>query len=111
MKLSNSKLQGENIVITTCVHHFKKHRSSDGHPVQFDLEGGVQGEVAVVITTAPLGPVAAVVHVHVQGDRLLLGDCSSWRTDGGREVERQTDEEAEEAEGEMDGMMGGVDGG
>lgn len=71
--------------------------------MQLDLEGGVEGEVAVVITAAPLGPVAAVVHVHVQSDRLLLGDCSSWRTDGGREgggEERQTDKEAKEAEGE-----------
>lgn len=63
-------------------YHFKEHCSSDGHPVQLDLKGSVEGEVAVVIAAAPLGSVTAVVDVHVESDRLLLWNCSSYRTRG-----------------------------
>lgn len=76
---------------TTCGYHLKEHCSSDSHPVQLDLKGSVEGEVAMVITAAPFGSVAAVVYVHVQSDRLLLRDCSSWRTDGQREGGGETD--------------------
>lgn len=59
------------------LNHLKEHCSGDSHPVQLDLKGGVEGEVAVVITAAPFSSVAAVVNIHVHGDRLLLRDCSS----------------------------------
>lgn len=52
----------------------------------------------MVITAAPFGSVAAVVNVHIQGDRLLLRDCSSWgkvegadrNREGGRWRDRET---------------------
>lgn len=62
-----------------CTHHLEEHGGRDSHPVQLDLEGGVEGEVAVVVAAAPLGAVAAVVDVHVQRDRLLLRHCGSCR--------------------------------
>lgn len=74
----------------TSSYHLKQHCSSDSHPVQLDLKGGVEGEVSMVITAAPFGSVAAVVNVHIQSDRLLLRDCGSWRTDGGRWRDRKT---------------------
>lgn len=64
-------------------YHLEEHRGSDGHPVQLDLKGGVEGEVSVIIAAAPFGPVAAVVDVHVQGDCLLLRDGCSCRTEEG----------------------------
>lgn len=51
--------------------------------MELDLKGGVEGEVAVVVTAAPLHAVAAIVHVHVQGDQFLLGD-SGGCGDGSR---------------------------
>lgn len=71
-------------------YHLKEHCGSDSHPVQLDLEGSVEGEVSVIITAAPFGSVTAVVNVHVQSDRLLLRDCSSCRTEGGRWRDRRT---------------------
>lgn len=71
-------------------YHLKEHRSSDSHPVELDLKGGVEGEVSVVIAAAPLHAVAAVVDVHIQGDHFLLrdgGGCDGskgGRDDGGR---------------------------
>lgn len=59
-------------------HHLEKDCCRNGHPVQLDLKGSVQGEVAMVIAAAPLSAIAAIVHVNVQGDRLLLrhsGSC------------------------------------
>lgn len=81
--------------------------------MQLDLEGGVEGEVAVVVAAAPLGAVATVVHVHVQRDRLLLRDGGSWstgrgrdggvegrhRTTGGREADDDAQAERERAVG------------
>ena len=46
--------------------------------MQLDLEGRVQREVAVVVTAAPLQPVRAVVHVHVQGHGPLLRDSGGY---------------------------------
>lgn len=60
-------------------HHLKEHSGCDGHPMQLDLEGGVEGEVAMVVAAAPLGAVAAVVDIHVQRDRLLLRHRGSCR--------------------------------
>ncbi|KAG9342540.1 hypothetical protein JZ751_015919 [Albula glossodonta] len=54
-------------------HHLEKHSSGHSHPVELDLEGGVEGEVAVVIAAAPFRAVAAVVDIHVQRDRFLVG--------------------------------------
>lgn len=54
--------------------------------MELDLKGGVQREVAVVITAAPLGAVAAIVDVHVQGGCLLFRNSGSW---GGGEKERE----------------------
>lgn len=62
-----------------CGYHLEEHGGRDGHPVQLDLKGGVEGEVSVVVAAAPLSAVAAVVDVHVQGDRLLLRDGGSCR--------------------------------
>lgn len=80
-------------------YHLKEHCGSDGHPVQLDLKSSVEGEVSMVITAAPFGSIAAVVNVHVQGDRLLLRDCSSWgRVEGadrGREGGRWRDRKTE----------------
>lgn len=63
-------------------YHLKQHCGSDGHPVQLDLKGGIEGEVSVIITAAPLSPVTAVVDVHIQSDCLLLRDGSGWRKEG-----------------------------
>ena len=57
-------------------YHLKEHGRGDGHPVQLDLKGRVEGEVAVVITAAPLTALATVVDVNVQSHRLLVWDRS-----------------------------------
>lgn len=36
----------------------------------------------MVITTAPLQPVCAVVHIHVERHRALLGHCGSCAAKG-----------------------------
>ena len=71
-------------------YHLKEHGSGDSHPVQLDLKSGIKGEVSVIVTATPFGSVTAVVDVDIQGDGLLLGDCSSWRADGGRGRDRWT---------------------
>lgn len=80
-------------VAQLCTHHLEEHGGRDGHPVQLDLEGGVEGEVAVVVAAAPLSAVAAVVDVHVQCDRLLLrhgGSCTeTFRRQERRKEERK----------------------
>lgn len=58
-------------------YHLEEHRRRHGHPVQLDLEGHVEREVAVVIAATPFSTIAAVVHIHVQSDCLLLRYCSS----------------------------------
>uniref|UniRef100_A0A2D4IWK8 Uncharacterized protein n=1 Tax=Micrurus lemniscatus lemniscatus TaxID=129467 RepID=A0A2D4IWK8_MICLE len=57
--------------------HLKENSRRHRHPVQLDLEGGTEGEVAMVVTAAPLQPVRAVVYVHVQGHRPLFWHCGS----------------------------------
>lgn len=71
-------------VFLLCGYHLKEHCSSDSHPLQLDLKGSFQRKVAMVVATAPLSSVTAVIDIHVQRDCLLLWDCSSWRTDGQR---------------------------
>lgn len=59
----------------------------------------------MVITAAPFGSVAAVVNVHIQGDCLLLWDCSSWGIrprHGGRDRETES-KGSKEKETWMDG--------
>lgn len=58
-------------------YHLKENSCSDGHPVQLDLEGSIEGEVAMIIAAAPLGAVATIVNVHIQGDCLLLWNSGS----------------------------------
>lgn len=94
-------------MVGTCSYHFKEHCSSDRHPVQLDLEGSVEGEIAVIITAAPFCSVTAVVNVHIQSDSLLLWDCRSYGKkkvvgDGGGETGGQEAKEAGD-----DGMIGG----
>lgn len=88
-------------------YHLKEHCSSGSHPVQLNLEGSIKGEVSMIITAAPFSSVTTVVNVHIQSDCLLLRDCCSWRTDGGRMEGGQTGrQEAKEAtDGEINGMM------
>lgn len=69
-------------------HHFKEHGCGDSHPVQLDLKGSIEREVAMVIATAPFRPIAAIVHVDVQGDCFLLRNCGSCE---GRGKERETE--------------------
>lgn len=59
------------------LYHLKEDCSSDRHPVELDLKGSVEGEVAVVIRAAPLHAVAAIVHIHIQSDHFLL-----WNSGG-----------------------------
>lgn len=61
--------------------------------MQLDLEGGVEGEVAVVVAAAPLAAVTAVVHVHVQGDRLLLRDGGGCRGGNGKTGGKENEKE------------------
>lgn len=46
--------------------------------MELDLKGRIQGEVAMIVTAAPLQPVCAVVHVHIQGHSPLLWDSGSY---------------------------------
>lgn len=59
-------------------HHFKEYSCSDSHPVQLDFKGSIEGEVAMVIATAPFRPITTIVHINVQGDCFLLWNCGSW---------------------------------
>lgn len=72
-------------------HHLEEDCRRDSHPVQLDLEGSIQGEVAMVIAAAPLGAITAIIHINVQGDRLLLrhsGSCYEKRATGKRQKKK-----------------------
>lgn len=90
-------------VAALCTHHLEEHGGRDGHPVQLDLEGGVEGEVAVVVAAAPLGAVAPVVDVHVQRDRLLLRHRGRCR----ETAENQREPRDQRKEGEKVGVEEG----
>lgn len=59
-------------------HHLKENCRSHRHPVELDLEGRIQGEVAMIVAAAPLQSVCAVIHIHVQGHSPLLWDSGSY---------------------------------
>lgn len=59
-------------------HHLEEDRSGHCHPVELNLKGRIQGEVAMVITAAPLQPICSVVHVHVQRHSPLLRNSGSY---------------------------------
>lgn len=63
-------------------HHFKEYSGSDSHPVQLDFKGNIEGEVAMVIATAPFRPITAIVHINVQGDCFLLWNCGGCERRG-----------------------------
>lgn len=59
-------------------HHLKENCCCYSHPVQLDLKGSVEGEIAMIVTTAPFQAVRTVVDVYVQGHCPLLGHCSTY---------------------------------
>lgn len=88
---NSSPLQGFFKICSSYAHHFKEYSCSNSHPVQLDFKGSAEGEVAMVIATAPFSPITAIVHINVQGDCFLLWNRGSWEGRGknrARKIER-----------------------
>lgn len=88
IKMSSSTSSPHSQLCQSYAYHFKEYSCSDSHPVQLDLKGSIEGEVAMVIATAPFRPITAIVDINVQGDCFLLWNCGSWERRGKKKSEK-----------------------